>query len=295
MGAREPPTGTRARASSRRTHVRANSSNRPGGTRTPNRRFWRPVLYQLSYGPLLFPTPTSRSETRWYHPSPSGQGRNRTADTTIFSRVLYQLSYLAKKTPGPASARAGGASDGGVLRYRCSSPARAAGSDQVSATSHPGMGSAMIHCAVLPTLSIIRPPEPGSSSTVILNGQGARTFLRPFRSLTRKRRQRRRSVPNSGGGIRTRDLRVMSPTSYQAAPPRNKDTEYTPTPRGCQPWAAPPVTAPKRGGAPPRGRWAEAPQARPPARCRGAAGKPAPPRRFPGGCNISGSSCVLHR
>ena len=27
----------------------------------------------------------------------------------------------------------------------------------------------------------------------------------------------------SGGGIRTRDLRVMSPTSYQAAPPR--DTE----------------------------------------------------------------------
>ncbi len=25
--------------------------NRPGGNRTPNRRFWRPVLYQLSYGP----------------------------------------------------------------------------------------------------------------------------------------------------------------------------------------------------------------------------------------------------
>src|SRR5687768_9747957 len=27
------------------------SPNRPGGNRTPNRRFWRPVLYQLSYGP----------------------------------------------------------------------------------------------------------------------------------------------------------------------------------------------------------------------------------------------------
>ena len=27
-------------------------------------------------------------------------------------------------------------------------------------------------------------------------------------------------VFGSGGGIRTRDLRVMSPTSYQAAPPR---------------------------------------------------------------------------
>ena len=32
----------------------------------------------------------------------------------------------------------------------------------------------------------------------------------------------------SGGGIRTRDLRVMSPTSYQAAPPRDKDTECNP-------------------------------------------------------------------
>src|SRR2546423_8090178 len=26
-------------------------NHRPGGNRTPNRRFWRPVLYQLSYGP----------------------------------------------------------------------------------------------------------------------------------------------------------------------------------------------------------------------------------------------------
>ena len=25
------------------------SSSRSGGNRTPNRRFWRPVLYQLSY------------------------------------------------------------------------------------------------------------------------------------------------------------------------------------------------------------------------------------------------------
>src|SRR3954471_4901672 len=25
---------------------------RPGGTRTPNRRFWRPLLYQLSYWPI---------------------------------------------------------------------------------------------------------------------------------------------------------------------------------------------------------------------------------------------------
>jgi hypothetical protein len=28
--------------------------NRGGGTRTPSRRFWRPVLYQLSYAPSPF-------------------------------------------------------------------------------------------------------------------------------------------------------------------------------------------------------------------------------------------------
>ena len=32
-----------------------------------------------------------------------------------------------------------------------------------------------------------------------------------------------RGLPYSGGGIRTRDLRVMSPTSYQTAPPRGVD------------------------------------------------------------------------
>ena len=41
-----------------------------------------------------------------------------------------------------------------------------------------------------------------------------------------KAARRRRGSGNSGGGIRTRDLRVMSPTSYQAAPPRDKDTEF---------------------------------------------------------------------
>lgn len=31
-------------------------SGRPGGTRTPNFRFWRPTLYQLNYWPKLEPT-----------------------------------------------------------------------------------------------------------------------------------------------------------------------------------------------------------------------------------------------
>jgi hypothetical protein len=65
-------------------------SHRPGGNRTPNPRFWRPVLYQLSYGPST----SARSDGACN--MSSGQGRSRTADTTIFSRVLYQLSYLAE-------------------------------------------------------------------------------------------------------------------------------------------------------------------------------------------------------
>src|SRR5262249_14832213 len=32
-------------------------SHTPGGTRTPNRRFWRPLLYQLSYWRINLPLP----------------------------------------------------------------------------------------------------------------------------------------------------------------------------------------------------------------------------------------------
>src|SRR5690606_8352410 len=45
VGRSRPPSPSRA--------CKQRSNPRPGGTRTPNRRFWRPVLYQLSYGPTL--------------------------------------------------------------------------------------------------------------------------------------------------------------------------------------------------------------------------------------------------
>src|SRR4051795_5758795 len=61
---------------------------------------------------------------------------------------------------------------------------------------------------------------------------------------------------DSGGGIRTRDLRVMSPTSYQTAPPRAGTTSLA-TGRGRQQddlshRARCPRRAGCRGGAPPR-------------------------------------------
>ena len=78
------------------------SRHRPGGTRTPNRRFWRPVLYQLSYGPLNSLLGLSAEPSPGLSAGSHGQGQNRTADTMIFSHVLYQLSYLADKKTRPS-------------------------------------------------------------------------------------------------------------------------------------------------------------------------------------------------
>src|SRR5664279_1841038 len=60
--------------------------SRAGGTRTPNLRFWRPVLYQLSYCPLsiAMPRTANRSQGRCFRlaPGPSeipGEPRRRPA------------------------------------------------------------------------------------------------------------------------------------------------------------------------------------------------------------------------
>src|SRR6185503_8331125 len=39
-------------ANQARSHARRAKVGRSGGTRTPSPRFWRPVLYQLSYWPI---------------------------------------------------------------------------------------------------------------------------------------------------------------------------------------------------------------------------------------------------
>src|SRR5438045_1012879 len=54
-GPRPSPLDDSAATTTTRSHRAIKSIrkqlHRPGGNRTPNRRFWRPVLYQLSYGP----------------------------------------------------------------------------------------------------------------------------------------------------------------------------------------------------------------------------------------------------
>ena len=126
-----------------------------------------------------------------------GQGRNRTADTMIFSHVLYQLSYLAQTKNPPEPGRHGredreeGRSTGSPL------PPAFAG----STCRNPS-----------------RTPNSASVSPQTLPNMGSAALRRRFTS-------------NSGGRIRTCDLRVMSPTIYQTAPPRNRRVKLVTLPR----------------------------------------------------------------
>ena len=153
-----------------------------------------------------------------------GQGRNRTADTAIFSRVLYQLSYLAKKTPEPFGAGGWVGISPGLPASPASPPARA----------RPRIGRKPVerpHAAC--------PLESRRSTRFACFQHGSRlrsrTRLRvPQTGLLRGKRRPAAALPSSGGGIRTRDLRVMSPTSYQTAPPRNKKRKVKRSREACQ-------------------------------------------------------------
>ena len=142
------------------------------------------MLYQLSYGPLAFSFSYFEPPYGDHH----GQGRNRTADTMIFSHVLYQLSYLAetKNPPEPVEARAGNdVKDLFLESFRPRPGPRAPRVGDRPEFRH------------LP-LDLPQVPNVGNAAV------------------------RRRFPSYSGGRIRTCDLRVMSPTSYQTAPPRNR-------------------------------------------------------------------------
>ena len=56
-------------------------SSTDGGNRTPNQRFWRPPLYQLSY-------------VRKYGKG----GGSRTPNRLFWRQLLYQLSYALIET-----------------------------------------------------------------------------------------------------------------------------------------------------------------------------------------------------
>ncbi len=119
-----------------------------------------------------------------------GWGRNRTADTRVFSAVLYRLSYPARRPLRESS--------GGGIRTH-----------DLVVNSHP-----------LWPLSY-----PGSISSAHVGFSNIAACVPTSKNAPR---QHSDTGPerNSGGRIRTCDLRVMSPTSYQTAPPRSGRRSY---------------------------------------------------------------------
>jgi hypothetical protein len=76
--------------------------SRAGGTRTPDRRFWRPMLFQLSYCPRQTGRPGRRARVPASRPEPAGgAGPRRLARllvdgvTTVVPAVLLHLDALA--------------------------------------------------------------------------------------------------------------------------------------------------------------------------------------------------------
>jgi hypothetical protein len=104
-------------------------------------------------------------------------------------------------------------------------------SSSISSAPNPGQLSTTTSARSKPERCLICwPTISGSSTRTAMPGRsrsrpsGGRTTCRPSAhpTPTQKGQPGPRDSDNchSGGGIRTRDLRVMSPTSYQTAPPR---------------------------------------------------------------------------
>jgi hypothetical protein len=92
------------------------SSGRAGGTRTPNRRFWRPLLYQLSYRPSPSSSPSfhigqerlrvpavkinqaTMSDTR---PAPMVRPPSRMANRCPFSIATGAINSISTETLSP--------------------------------------------------------------------------------------------------------------------------------------------------------------------------------------------------
>ena len=79
---------------------------RAGGTRTPNRRFWRPLLYQLSYRPIapphVYPDRAKTKTGGGVRPPRSSLPRRPTQAMTSLTRpapIVRPPSRIAKRCP----------------------------------------------------------------------------------------------------------------------------------------------------------------------------------------------------
>src|SRR3989304_4658545 len=66
-------------------------SGRPGGSRTPNLRFWRPPLYQLSYWPIKSATREKNKE----------KSKNDFSSGSFLFALSFFLSFIPIPPPPP--------------------------------------------------------------------------------------------------------------------------------------------------------------------------------------------------
>src|SRR5690606_7605347 len=78
------------------------AASRAEGTRTPNRRFWRPVLYQLSYCPSMDVTNTW---PKWCGRASAGVGRPPSERVYVLDVPPVELALRAAPRRGPDPAR----------------------------------------------------------------------------------------------------------------------------------------------------------------------------------------------
>ena len=137
--------------------------------------------------------------------------------------------------------------EAGAERPRCPAFTRSRPTRRRSPTSRPSCGagrspSPWPRCSPGPTIRWPRPRSPRSPSSPHAGPRRARPRgaagggrCRLLLVLEEQKPPGERRLLHSGGGIRTRDLRVMSPTSYQTAPPRGAELHDSNTPRNDQP------------------------------------------------------------
>ena len=88
-----------------RLRRRMKRGGRPGGTRTPNRRIWSPVLYQLSHWPSRGTSPLATSPgysiTSVTTPAPTVRPPSRIANRSSFSIAIGMISSTLIPTLSP--------------------------------------------------------------------------------------------------------------------------------------------------------------------------------------------------